>query len=44
MALEDNTLGDNTILNDTISKSNEIHLLGLISDGGFTHILITLLG
>ena len=34
MALENNTLKDNEIIKSTIEKSNNIHLLGLISDGG----------
>ena len=34
MAIENDTLKDNEIVKDTISKSNSIHLLGLISDGG----------
>lgn len=34
MALEDNTLKDNNVIKNTISESNNIHLLGLISDGG----------
>ncbi|PLY10555.1 MAG: phosphoglycerate mutase (2,3-diphosphoglycerate-independent) [Arcobacter sp.] len=34
LAIENNTLKDNKILSSTIEKSNNIHLLGLISDGG----------
>ncbi len=34
LAIENNTLTDNEILISTIKKSNNIHLLGLISDGG----------
>ncbi|RXJ90138.1 phosphoglycerate mutase (2,3-diphosphoglycerate-independent) [Arcobacter sp. CECT 8983] len=34
MAIENNTLKDNETLKTTIDKSNNIHLLGLISDGG----------
>jgi len=34
IALEENTLKDNTVLNETISTSNNVHLIGLLSDGG----------
>ena len=34
LALEKDTLKDNEVLTNTINKSNNIHLLGLISDGG----------
>ena len=34
LAIENDTLKDNELLNLTINKSNNIHLLGLISDGG----------
>ncbi len=34
IAIEDDTLKDNPVLKDTINKSNNIHLLGLLSDGG----------
>ncbi len=34
MAINDNSLKDNEILHNTIGNSNNIHLLGLISDGG----------
>ena len=34
LAIENNSLKDNEILNITINKSNNIHLLGLLSDGG----------
>lgn len=34
IAIENNTLKDNSVLKDTINKSNNIHLLGLLSDGG----------
>jgi 2,3-bisphosphoglycerate-independent phosphoglycerate mutase len=34
MAIQNDTLKDNEVLKDTISKSNNIHLLGLLSDGG----------
>ena len=34
IAIEDNTLKDNEIIKNTIEKSNNIHLIGLISDGG----------
>ncbi len=34
IALKENTLKDNEVLKNTIENSNNIHLLGLISDGG----------
>ncbi|MDC7249421.1 MAG: 2,3-bisphosphoglycerate-independent phosphoglycerate mutase [Sphaerochaetaceae bacterium] len=34
MALKDNSLKDNKILKTTIESSNNIHLIGLLSDGG----------
>ena len=34
LAIKNDTLKDNELLNSTIKKSNNIHLLGLISDGG----------
>ena len=34
MALENDTLKDNEIIKTTINDSNNIHLIGLISDGG----------
>ena len=34
LAIENNTLKDNKLLSSTIEKSNNIHLLGLVSDGG----------
>ncbi|RXK11769.1 phosphoglycerate mutase (2,3-diphosphoglycerate-independent) [Halarcobacter mediterraneus] len=34
MAIEDNTLKENEVLKTTIESSNNIHLIGLISDGG----------
>jgi 2,3-bisphosphoglycerate-independent phosphoglycerate mutase len=34
IAIKENTLKDNEVLKQTIKKSNNIHLLGLISDGG----------
>ncbi|WP_419765751.1 MAG: 2,3-bisphosphoglycerate-independent phosphoglycerate mutase [Arcobacter sp.] len=34
LAIKNNTLKDNKILSSTIEKSNNIHLLGLLSDGG----------
>ncbi len=34
LALEDNSLEKNEIINDTFKKSNNIHLVGLLSDGG----------
>ncbi|WP_152018116.1 2,3-bisphosphoglycerate-independent phosphoglycerate mutase [Aliarcobacter butzleri] len=34
LAIKNDTLKDNEVLKNTISKSNNIHLLGLASDGG----------
>lgn len=34
IAIKNDTLKDNEILKSTISKSNDIHLAGLVSDGG----------
>ncbi|MEA2019070.1 MAG: 2,3-bisphosphoglycerate-independent phosphoglycerate mutase [Campylobacterota bacterium] len=34
MAIKNNTLKDNKILKNTIEKSNNIHIIGLLSDGG----------
>ncbi len=34
LAIKDNTLKDNEILKNTISNSNNLHLIGLVSDGG----------
>ncbi len=34
IAIQNDTLKDNEILQNTIKKSNNIHLLGLVSDGG----------
>jgi len=34
LALEDGSIEDNTALNDTLAKSDRVHLLGLLSDGG----------
>ena len=34
IAIEENTLKDNQIFKDILTKSNNIHLLGLLSDGG----------
>lgn len=34
MALENDTLKDNEVITNTIKNSNNIHLLGLLSDGG----------
>lgn len=33
-AIEDDTLKNNIVLKETISKSNNIHIVGLLSDGG----------
>lgn len=34
IAIEEDTLKDNNVVKETIEKSNNIHLLGLVSDGG----------
>ena len=34
LALEDGSINQNEALNDTLAKSNRVHLLGLLSDGG----------
>jgi 2,3-bisphosphoglycerate-independent phosphoglycerate mutase len=34
MAIKDNSLKDNIVLKNTINNSNNIHLIGLLSDGG----------
>lgn len=34
IAIEDDTLKDNEVLNETIQESNNVHLIGLLSDGG----------
>jgi len=34
LALEDGSLEDNSVLSDAMSKSNRVHLIGLLSDGG----------
>ena len=34
IAIEENTLKDNNIFKDCMNKSNTIHLIGLLSDGG----------
>ena len=34
MAIKDNSLKENKVLKETIEKSNNVHLLGLLSDGG----------
>ena len=34
LAIKNNSIADNDVLNKTITESNNIHLLGLISDGG----------
>jgi len=43
LALEEGTLADNPALNATLSKSDRVHILGLLSDGGvhshITHIM-----
>lgn len=42
-ALEDNTLQDNKALNNTLTKSDRVHLIGLLSDGGVhSHISHTI--
>jgi len=43
IALEDKSLNENAVLNETIEPANDIHLVGLLSDGGvhshINHIL-----
>ncbi|SHO80695.1 2,3-bisphosphoglycerate-independent phosphoglycerate mutase [hydrothermal vent metagenome] len=34
LALEDGSINDNIALNETIDKSDRVHLIGLLSDGG----------
>ncbi|MCW8822011.1 MAG: 2,3-bisphosphoglycerate-independent phosphoglycerate mutase [Sulfurovum sp.] len=34
LALEDGSIEENKVLNDTLSKSDRVHLIGLLSDGG----------
>ncbi len=34
LAIEDNSIAQNSALNDTISSSDRVHLIGLLSDGG----------
>ena len=34
LAIEDGTINDNQALNSTLEKSNRVHILGLLSDGG----------
>ena len=34
LALEDGSIEDNIVLKDAMSKSNRLHLIGLLSDGG----------
>ena len=34
IAIEDNSIVNNEVLNNTINSSNNIHLVGLLSDGG----------
>lgn len=34
LAIKNDTLKDNEVLKNTITKSNDIHLIGLLSDGG----------
>lgn len=45
IAIKEDTLKDNTLLNETINSSNDIHLVGLLSDGGvhshINHIIAT---
>ena len=43
LAIKDNTLKDNEVLQNTINKSSDIHLIGLLSDGGVhSHISHTI--
>ncbi|MEN8717850.1 MAG: 2,3-bisphosphoglycerate-independent phosphoglycerate mutase [Sulfurovum sp.] len=34
LAIKDDTLKDNSILNESLNECNEVHLIGLLSDGG----------
>ncbi len=34
LAIEDKSIEDNLALNDTLSKSDRVHIIGLLSDGG----------
>ncbi|HSR74635.1 MAG TPA: 2,3-bisphosphoglycerate-independent phosphoglycerate mutase [Sulfurovum sp.] len=34
LALEDRSIEENRVLNDTLEKSDRVHLIGLLSDGG----------
>ena len=34
LALKDGSIEDNSVLNDTLAKSERVHLIGLLSDGG----------
>ncbi len=34
LALEDGSMGQNSVLNDTLAQSDRVHLIGLLSDGG----------
>ena len=43
LAIEDNSIENNTALNDTLLKSDRVHLIGLLSDGGVhSHISHTI--
>ena len=43
LALEDGSIEDNEALNSTLQKSNRVHLIGLLSDGGVhSHISHTI--
>jgi 2,3-bisphosphoglycerate-independent phosphoglycerate mutase len=43
LALEDGSIENNEVLNDTLSKSDRVHLIGLLSDGGVhSHIKHTI--
>ena len=43
-AIEDGTLKDNEVLKDILSKSNDIHIVGLMSDGGVHSHLVHIEG
>ena len=44
LALEDGSIEENSALNDTLHKSTNVHLIGLLSDGGVhSHIKHTIL-
>ena len=34
LSIKDDTLKDNSVLNESLNECNEVHLIGLLSDGG----------